>query len=372
MLALAITGTRPLKKPSSCGVSLPRAIRVEESCRIAGSSWISSGLVLSAKARSRRRVSLDSSRKVGKARKVASMSRLRCPVTWKTWLALRIRLLSWPWRAFSALKVTAPWRKSWRTARRWVSSTRKKRSNWVKVGSSSPERVGEGLAAAVDRERRVLHPGAEGGAGLRVEGAEDLVELHGLGDLGVGERAAVGDPGAVAAARGQLDVGLAEQRLGAQGRAGVGGQRRVGVVDVDRRQRVLAVGRERHVADFADRDAGDADVGLGDQRRRLVEGDLDLVGLGAERGRAAEGDPEEEQDAEARQREAGDHREAGGAGRLLVHGQACLSLMVGTLVACCRVCRNGRTLTAPSTRFAVLQESMIMLRRSAPEPLCSM
>ena len=62
-------------------------------------------------------------------------------------------------------------------------------------------------------------------------------------------------------ARRQLDVGLAEQRLLAQDRLRVGGDRRVGGVELDRRLGLAAVG-ELDVLDLADRDAGDAHVGL--------------------------------------------------------------------------------------------------------------
>jgi hypothetical protein len=56
------------------------------------------------------------------------------------------------------------------------------------------ERVGEVLALPFDRHRRFLHPGLEGGAGLRVEGAEDLVELDRLGDVGLRQRRPVDQP----------------------------------------------------------------------------------------------------------------------------------------------------------------------------------
>ena len=101
------------------------------------------------------------------------------------------------------------------------------------------ERVGEALALAVDRHRRFLHPGLEGGAGFGVEGAEDLVELDRFGDVGLGQGAAVGQLGPVGVAGGEFDVGLPEQRLGAQDRPRRLRQRRVLVVDVDRRQRLL-------------------------------------------------------------------------------------------------------------------------------------
>ncbi len=90
---------------------------------------------------------------------------------------------SWPSRPRSARKVMAPLRKSWRTARRWVSSTRKSWSNSVKAGRARQSALEKVLAAALDRDRRFLHPFLEGGAGRRVEGAEDLVELDRFGDV---------------------------------------------------------------------------------------------------------------------------------------------------------------------------------------------
>ncbi len=317
--ARAITGIRPSKKPFASGASLPKATSVGESCSAAGTSWRISGSVLTAKVLSRLRVSFDSSRKVGKARKSASMSWSRLAVVWKTALELWIRLASSPSLPRSAWKVVAPLRRSWPTASRWVSRTRKSFSNSVKVGSNWPiayDRLWPWPLIATAAS--CIHSWKAARV-LRVEGAEDLVELHRFGDVCLGNGAAVGQLRAVARAGGEFDVGLAEQRLGAQDRPGRLGQRRVLVVDVDRRQRLLAVRRQGDALDFADVDAGDADVGLFGELGRLVEGNLDFVGLRLERGRAAEGDPEEEQDPEARQREAGDDQELRGAGGALAH-----------------------------------------------------
>ncbi len=85
-------------------------------------------------------------------------------------------------------------------------------------GLEFAERVGERLAAAGDRDGAFLHPFLEGGARAGVEGAEDLVELRRFGDVGSCQRAAVGKLRAVGVAGSQLDVGLAQQRLGAQDR----------------------------------------------------------------------------------------------------------------------------------------------------------
>src|SRR5680860_1898700 len=97
------------------------------------------------------------------------------------------------------------------------------------------------------------------------------------------------------------------------------GDRRVLVFDIDRRLRLLAVRRLFDVLHFAYRDAGDSHVGLLGELGRLLEGNLELIGLRLERGRAAEGDPEEEHDAEAGQGEAGDDQELRGAGGSLAH-----------------------------------------------------
>ena len=135
----------------------------------------------------------------------------------------------------------------------------------TRVGCERAE-VAEGVvqveAAAVDRDPRVLHPGLERLPGLLVEALEDLVDLGLILDLSLGEMAAFRDrlrrvaareladvdgPGlsldvagrlvglGPGAAR-ELDVGLAEQRLLAQDRLRVRGDRRVLRVDLDRRR----------------------------------------------------------------------------------------------------------------------------------------
>ena len=279
------------------------------------------------------------------------MSRSRAAVVLKTAFELRIRPASSPWRPRRARSEVAPLRKSCLTASRWVSRTRKRRSNSVKVGSSSPKALERSAPRPCDRHRGFLLPGLEGGAGLGVEGAEDLVELDRFGDVWrVGQGAAVGELRPVAVARGQFDVGLAEQRLGAQDRPRVRRDRRVLVVDVDRGQRLFAVGRQVDVLHLADRDAGDPHVGLLGELGRLVEGDLDLVGLRLERGRAAEGDPEEEQDAEAGQREAGDDEELGCAGGALAHSVPGPQQRVGPWIGGIGGSSSWRGIVAPWSR----------------------
>jgi hypothetical protein len=88
----------------------------------------------------------------------------------------------------------------------------------------------------------------------------------------------------------------------------VGVQRREHAVELDRRQRAVAVAVDGELSHLADRDAGDPDVRLSRERRRLRERDLHPVALRLERDRPAERQPQEEQQAETRQREHG-HRE---------------------------------------------------------------
>ena len=104
------------------------------------------------------------------------------------------------------------------------------------------QRDGEIGAAPAQRRRLSLHPGLEGGPGLRIEGTEDLVELHRVGDLRRGQRAALGQRLCLVAAGRQLHIGLAEEGLLPQDRPRVVGDRRVLAVQLDRRLGVAGVG----------------------------------------------------------------------------------------------------------------------------------
>ena len=172
----------------------------------------------------------------------------------------------------------------------------------------------------------------------------------------------------------QLDVGLAEQRLLAQDRPRVGGDRRVGVVELDRRHRrvgVLALA-ELDLRHLADRDAGDPHVGLVREQARLGERNLDRVALRLQRRRPAEGDPEEQQQPEAGQGEAGDRGQLEDGWRLLLHqglsgvgGQ--ISAEVGTWVACRLVSRASFASAANSaSAHRVAGERSSSPRRTGP------
>jgi len=100
-----------------------------------------------------------------------------------------------------------------------------------------------------------------------------------------------------------VHVGLAQQRLLAEHRARVLGDRRVLVLDLHRDDRARAALVELLLLDLADVDAGDPDVGFLRQRGRLGHPHLEAEALRLERDRAAESQPQEHQQAEHRQGE---------------------------------------------------------------------
>jgi hypothetical protein len=194
------------------------------------------------------------------------------------------------------------------------------------------DRVVEVEAAAADRDRRPLLPLLEGRAGLRVEGVEDLVDLGLVLDPADRERASLGDRVDVARprlgsrggraerdtggrlrprARGELDVGLAEQGLLAQDRSRVARDRRELGLDLDLdlggvlAADPLVVRGQLDRLHLADRHAPDPHVRLLGELRRLREVGVDPVALRLQRHRPAERDPEEQEQQEAREREPG-------------------------------------------------------------------
>ena len=230
--------------------------------------------------------------------------------------ALTTRLCSWPSSCVSAPKTWPVPRTSSETCSAWPSST---------VSRSLPSSAKAGrLPSASLRSRprpataleRSCCQRLEALARLRIERLEDLVELHRLGHARVAEEAAVGHRARRAlVTRRHLDVGLAQQRLLAQDGAGVLGDRRVLAVELEGGHGAVGMrGVDRLVAHLAHADAGHPHVGLQAELRGLREGDLDLVALGLERDRAAEAEPQEEQQAEARQ---GEEHHGGDAGRAM-------------------------------------------------------
>ena len=181
------------------------------------------------------------------------------------------------------------------------------------------ERVVEVAPVVGDRGRLRLHPVLERRAGLRVEGAQDLVELDRVRHLRGGQRAALRDRLGGVAARRQLHVGLAQQRLLAQDRARVRRQRRVARAQLDLDVRAARDLVRRDLLDLADGHAGDPDVGLQRELVGLEEGRVEAVALRLQRHRAAEGQPQEQQQPEARQREQHHRGDLAEAGSVLNH-----------------------------------------------------
>ena len=130
------------------------------------------------------------------------MSRSRRAVVWKTALELWIRLASSPSRPRRALEGGGAVAEQLADREALGVEDAEELVEFGEGRFELADRVGEALALAVDRHRGFLHPGLEGGAGFRVEGAEDLVELDRFGDVGLGQGAAVGQLGAVARRRG--------------------------------------------------------------------------------------------------------------------------------------------------------------------------
>jgi hypothetical protein len=189
---------------------------------------------------------------------------------------------------------------------------------WLEVG----DRGGEVRPATRAGDRELLHPGLEGCPSSRVEGAEDLVELHRRLHLCPGQAAALGQLRSVAVSLGELDVGFAEQGLLPQHRPGVGWNRRIAAVDLDRGDPQVPVGARVRQVDrlhLADRDVADPHVRLDGELRPFVERHFDAVALWLQRHRPTEGRPEEEEEPEAREGERDRHRDLPGAGSARSH-----------------------------------------------------
>ena len=174
------------------------------------------------------------------------------------------------------------------------------------------------FAAPVDAFRERLLPDFPGRARLRVERFQNSVERDRAFDLAVGQLAVIRQVASGAALRDQLHVGLAQQRLLAQDRVHVRADRRVAPGDLERRVRAafLVVLDRHHMPDVH---AADAHVGLFGQSQALREGDRHAVPLRLQRHGPTERLPQEQQQAEAAQREQDDHEHVPERGRALLH-----------------------------------------------------
>ena len=262
-------------------------------------------------------MSFDSSRNVGKIWNVSASACWRRDVASNVCPAVTMR--SWSLRSswVSAPNTTPVLRMSACVCCFWPSRTRSRSvPSSANAGSVPRASLRSWLWPRIAFAASCCQPW-NAAPGPRVERVEDLVELDRPLHLRVGEHPAVGDRarGARMAGR-ELDERLAEQRLLAQDRAGVLRDRGVAGVDLDRRDRAVAVARvDRLRPHLADVHAGDADVRLEAELRGLGERDLELVALGLERHGAAEAEPEEQQQPEARQREQHHREDLADAGR---------------------------------------------------------
>ena len=316
-----MSGSRLTKRVRRSGARARTSRSVGVRSRAAGRRSWTSGSVSLEKLSRRWKVALDSSRKVGKILNVCASASCWLEVASKVSPALTIEVVQ---LALVLRERPEDLAGAAHEARDLLGLAVEHGEQVVAVvgeGGQVAQRVVEVAPAAGDRLGEVLLPALEALARLGVERLEDLVELDRLGHARVAEEAAVGHRARRAlVARRHLDVGLAQQRLLAQDRARVLGDRRVLAGDLDRRDGAVGMRRvDRLVAHLADAHAGHAHVGLEAELRGLGEGDLELVALGLERDRAAEAEPQEQQQAEARQGEEHHREDPAERGGLLLH-----------------------------------------------------
>ena len=333
-----------MKKSRSSGASLPRSISVGLSSRAAGRSCWTSGSVSTAKRSSRSRVSRCSSRKVGSATNASWRALVAGSGGREHRLGVRDQAAELSPALAERLEHLAGVAHELARGEPLAVEDAKQP---VEVGGERPQvadRRREVGAAVTQRDRDVLLPGLERRPRRLVERTEDLVQLDGVRDLRPRQLAplrqgVLRQRAGVLGARGELDVGLPQQRLLAQDRAGVVGDRRVPLIDLE-----LGVGEplvaELDRLDATDRDSGDSDVGLDRKLGRLVERDRHPIALGLQRGRAAEREPQEQQQPEAGDRERDRDQELNRCRRAGLHQQppsASISSGVGSLVSSSRV-----------------------------------
>ena len=170
----------------------------------------------------------------------------------------------------------------------------------------------------------------------------------------------------------ELDVGLTEQRLLAQDRAAVLGQGRVLVLQLDGRVGAPVVA-EIDLLDPADVDPGDPHVGFLGELRGLGEIRVEAVAVGLQRHRPAECGPQEQQQAEAGQREDRHHEEPADCRDLFLHGLAIhphhlpqISALLGKFVRAISVPSWLSIFATFSSAPAATQSVMMMPRLIGP------
>ena len=231
------SGPTSLNRPRRLGEIDFRSTRVGDSCRAAGRSWVTSGSALAANLLRRRRggAGLAQERRQGDER------RGELAVADGRGLEHAVGVLDQRAQLAAALgdRVEDHAGVADEAARRAVLAAQDPQHVVDVLGErrQAAERLVQPLAPGPDGAALLVEVVRERRPGLGVERAEDLVELDRRGDLGLRQATAVGQLRPRAVARGELDVGLAEQGLLAQDRPRVARQRGVVGVELERRRR---------------------------------------------------------------------------------------------------------------------------------------
>ena len=307
-MATSNSGLRLGKRALRSGASFERSCSVGDSWRAAGRSWVTSGLVslenLVRRASVMRRLALEGRQGAEGLLELAVARRGgREDACWSSSISER----SWPSRSLRASKTSPVSRTTPCTSvLLGVEDLQQRRGVLARTGARLPSasemsrpRPCEASASCCIQTRNAV-------ARLRVEGAEDLVELDGRRHRAGGQAAVLGDR-----ARRSWSRASARRRSRPAASSGAGspscpwGSARTRGRARSSRPRRRSACRALIDLDLADRDAGDPHVGLrGTAWPASREGDVEAVALGLQRDRAAEGQPQEEQQAEAGQREA--------------------------------------------------------------------
>ena len=182
---------------------------------------------------------------------------------------------------------------------------------WPVTGCRLPSAAFRSPRVSSTPARQALQELLERLARRLVDRAQDLVELdRRLTCAWSSSRRRAARPRLVAGR--QLDVGLAEQRLQPQDRAGVARDRRVLRLDLHRHARPVAV--QARLPHAADAHAGDPHVGGVGELRRLVEVGLQRYCLARERRSGRRTSSRGRAGSRSREREQDHHRQLGPLG----------------------------------------------------------
>ena len=147
-----------------------------------------------------------SRRKVGSTRNVSASSESRRAVVSQTRFELTIRSRSWPWRSVSAANTSPVLRTRARVSALWWSQHLEHLVGLLRERREQPERVVDRRGVVADGHALLVEPDGELPPGLRVERAQDLVELDRLRDLALREHAAVRELAGLSGCPGEIST----------------------------------------------------------------------------------------------------------------------------------------------------------------------